>query len=792
MRAKFLYGLLIATMALSLLTVLAAFTFRDTAMQLRWDQLRTQTLNTQLAVVAKDTNNPVFSSSDADRVQDVANVRYVVRRLVATGSLGESRVQVIGLDLAQQERAMPFEVMERSERGVDSGLIVSRAFARDYGLTVDRQVEIDIPQGKLSTYVSAVVGDTGLLGTGERAVVSLATLQRLVGTDKVTSLGLSLVDLSTIQATQDAVHGRLPDTLKVEARFDTAGYESQVGHVQLALSIFSFFSVIMSVFMAASIMRRLQESRRRVLGAQRSLGTSIGRLRGQVLIESWIAFGIALSLGVLAYGPVLNGVFQLIGAPTGRAIPPLVPLLAVTVGFFLVVTAVAAATLRGVVRTPVVALLKGGDDAVLPSFPWRRCVAGVVLSVGVVALHLGDFPLPQTAAALPLLLVALALLLPGVHAAGVGLARALVPARSLQLPLRELGRRGRDHVGLLLLMSLVLCLFSVGTQVTEILRTSVAGVYGDTDVMETSWTRDVTETVCGDPDVTVCIHQVRYDTTYDGKPIEVTGIDGEYGRIAFENSRDGIRDSLAQLQRDPNGILITSTLAKNSGLAVGDDMNVPGIGTRRVLAVIDSIENSGKVQFVNLDAVQAADVRQKQYRNFVQYRVGTDIPAKVTALRERYRAQPFDAQSLVAMRADNEAATGKIFTVIWALFAFTFSVGMVTLVNNLWVGAFRRQTEVATKLSLGLSKRAFVSERFLVGGVLGAIGGVAGVSAGIAMTFLVVRLMNFFVGSARMSFEWTSLAVMVLATAAMTALASAVPAMSMIRRPLVDGIKGGE
>lgn len=155
--------------------------------------------------------------------------------------LRERPVHVMGLDLAEQERALPFSFLSRSTtKDAFEGLLVSDTFSKEHAITIDDAVSIQTERGELAITVTGICEDTGVFSDPNLAVVSIAQMQALFGEDRVSSVGLTLSDLSQVETTNEAVAQRLPETLMVEQRYDVSGYQAYVGTVAMALSIFSF------------------------------------------------------------------------------------------------------------------------------------------------------------------------------------------------------------------------------------------------------------------------------------------------------------------------------------------------------------------------------------------------------------------------------------------------------------------------------------------------------------------------------------------------------------------------
>lgn len=792
-RKKILYILLWLTIALSALTILLTLTFREAAVDLRLEQLRADTLNTQLSILTKSEDKIHFPLSDLGKAAEHPNVKHRIPRLVAGGMLREKPVTLMGLDLPAQAEALPFRIVSQSEtRFVTDGALVSQAFSKAHNLSPDSAIRVETEKGVLEATVHAVCEDTGIFSDENLVIVPIDTLQKLYGKDLVTSVGLTLTDLSQVEKTTVAVAGKLPDTLFVEQRYDVSGYQAYVGTVELALSVFSFFSITMSLLMTISISRRILEERRLQIGVQRSLGTSAARLFVQVLAENLLVLLLAVVTAVLLYSPAMNAIFALIGMP-GAFVSPGLPALLITAGGFVLIGLVSVwLSLRAILGHSIVTLLKGADEGLLKGNGLLRTGTGIFLLALSVILYRLDVEMILTAAGMALFLFAVITLLPVLYRISLAvLVQTAGRIRPLRMPLVEMQRRYTDYAQSILLLVLLLCVLSVSLQLAQVIRNNVASVYGDTDVLVHTYEKGMEEKLRDDKDLKTLIRQERYITRYNDRKLELAGIETDtYRTIAFENSDIGFDRSLERLKAAPDGILITTTLAKNNDLQPGDTLDLKEYGSYTVTGLISSLEMSGDVQFVNIERIRALQLPDKEYRYFLKYTGGVDPDEKAKELNDRHAGIPFSASSLESIRREDAKSTGQIFAMIYALFGLTFVIGLLTLINNLFVSISRQKTPIAVRRSLGLSRRRFVGEQALTGLALGVSGGVLGLLTGTGMAYFVARVMNYFIGAITVTIQWPMLGLILAGTALLCLLATVLPGAQIAGLPVIESIKG--
>lgn len=262
-----------------------------------------------------------------------------VIRLTGLASKGDRTVAVMGLGVEpERERRMSFELKLRvgaylsdlpPAEGED-GVVLGVGLARALGVQPGEVVTLTAltADSTLNAYDMTVVGliSTGLQDLDARFFKThLASAQRLLGTDRVSSL---LVALDDTERTQE-VAARVRDRLAGQPGLAVADWESRAsfyGQVKALYSgIFWFLGgiVFVLVCLAASntllmaILERVRE-----IGTLLALGTSRGQVAAIVILEAlWLGLigaglGNALGLGLAA---AINAAHIKMPPPPGAA-----------------------------------------------------------------------------------------------------------------------------------------------------------------------------------------------------------------------------------------------------------------------------------------------------------------------------------------------------------------------------------------------------------------------------------------------------------------------------------------
>lgn len=292
-----------------------------------------------------------------DTIEGRPHVRAAGASITFSGvaTNGESSASFIGLAVEPaRERRMGMDVKlrgganlpEKDASNGDDRVLLGVGLARALGAVPGDTLAVlaATPDGSLNAIDMIVEGlfTTGLAELDARILkTQVATAQRLLGTDRVTSLIVGLTDTS---ATPDAekdlrrVLAAGPEPLSVVNWEVRAPFYGQVR--ALYAGIFVFLGTIVALLVALSTSNTMLMSvleRVREFGTLLAIGTSRGELARLLIFEAlWLAVfgaiaGSALGLGLVT---VIN-VLKIEMPPPPGAADPLVLALAVTPGDFL-------------------------------------------------------------------------------------------------------------------------------------------------------------------------------------------------------------------------------------------------------------------------------------------------------------------------------------------------------------------------------------------------------------------------------------------------------------------------
>lgn len=661
-----------------------------------------------------------------------------------------------------------------------------------------------------------------LVEGGRVALTDIATFQEFTGLyGLLDRIDLIFKPKATSQDIEDLGRRLLPE---LELRSPSAARDSGTSMIrayQLNLSVLSFASLFVGMFLVYSLVALNVAARRRELAILRSLGASARTLFMLFLCEGML-FGVcgwllAVPLSSLLVKYLLHGVSQTISTlfvrvqVDGLVLSPLE--IAISLGVTLLTAAGAALQpAREAMGVPPKEAMEISQAGVRRRGTIRRlafwalgCIlAGVPLAL---APGVAGVPLPGYAAIL-LLFIGFALLSPWLlERLGQRLAAPLrrlagVPAYLAGRYLRDCGARTAISVGALitavaLFTALVVMIHSFRHTVELWVRQTVSG-----DLFVTTKMGQVNRFRFPIPE-TIVADLKRMDVGADYVPSRRYQMN--YGDFPYEFEAMGMETFLKHggfvwLQGDPQqvqpmlvrgeGVLISEVFATRTGLGIGDTFRTQIEGSRielPVVGVVRDYRTDGGVVFYSWNHFKERfhDPQWSGVRFFFRDR-SPDVGPRVSALRNTLIQRWGDALDMVGGRDLRESVLrifDETFAITTVLLLIALAVAALGITTTLTVMVLERTRQLNTLLAVGGSLRQIRAMIFWEASFLVAAGEAAGLVCGFILSYLLVYVIN------RQSFGWTFLyqvdwgaLAFSLPLIVLTALAAAIPSVRMAFR----------
>ena len=730
----------------------------------------------------------------------------------------------------------PFRSWKAPDRGGDAPapwialmvrpatLLAGTFLARDLGWQAGRTVNLEHARGRIAFEVAGLVASDGLGGAeaGRLAIVDLATFQEFTGRfgevdriDLIVKADISEADLAT-----------LANGLPAGVRLARPGGAKAVGTAmvrayQINLSVLSFASLFVGMFLVYSLVALNAASRRQELAILRAMGAGPERLFalfiGEGAVFGILGWAVAIPISTVLVKHLLAVVSQTISTLFVRVTVERLVLSPVEIGISFVLTvavSVAAAwqparEAMGVAPREIMTQLP--LSVRYPARARRMALAGggCILAVLPLARVPGPPGLPLYGYLATLLLfVGFALLAPwSLRCLG---RRAAVFAKRSRAPfflaaryVRDSGTRTAVSVGALitavaLFCALVIMVHSFRRTVEVWVAQTIAGdlfvaprMAEINNFRDTMIPADMAAVQNLDPAVTRVPHR-RYNLHHEAVPYTLEAMPlgpfFQHGDFVWLRGRpEKIRPALAR----GLGVVVSEVFAHRTGLGPGDRF-VAVIGARRlewpILGVIRDYRTQGGVVFVDLGALTAR-IPDAGWTG-VRFFAGED-PERIEALRQALITACADRLDMVSgteLRASILQVFDETFAVTTVLLLIALAVAALGITTTLTVLILERTRQLNTILAVGGARGQIRRMILTEAGFLVATGEAAGLACGFLLSYLLIYVIN------RQSFGWTFIYRVDWGTLALSlplivavAVLAALPALGQVfrRRPAV-------
>jgi len=257
----------------------------------------------------------------------------------------------------------------------------------------------------------------------------------------------------------------------------------------------------------------------------------------------------------------------------------------------------------------------------------------------------------------------------------------------------------------------------------------------------------------------------------------------------------GDSDEILNQMISQDGVIVSEVLGERLGLQRGDVMSIATPQGLKEFSILgrfyDYATDGGKVV-----------MDQSRYQKFwadheasvfaVYLAPGTDLQEARHTIEEVLGVrQPITTISNGELRAEILDIFDRTFRVTYVLELIALCVAVLGIVNTLITAILERQRELATLRALGASSTQIQKLVFWESGYLAILGAILGVSGGLALSVLLVKVIN------KQSFGWTiqlmipsmTIVEAVCVAAVAGLLAGYIPARWAAKQPIAEGLR---
>lgn len=718
-----------------------------------------RSVNGGAAAAVRATSPLGFDEALYPAVAGAAGIADASPVVSLSARIGDERLTLLGIDMIRAARVAPGLVGVGDDPAAalgDDTIFLSRAALAATGLKTGARVTL-VANGRSAVFT--VAGTLPGAGEDQRlAVADIAGVQWRLG-----RLGrLDRIDLAF--ADEDAGRAALARLLPADATLADAAAQAGQGEAisrayRVNLEMLALVALLTGGFLVFSAQSLAVVRRQRVFALLRTLGLPRGGVLAAVGLEGLAIGVIGAALG-LALGLLLaRGALALLGGDLGAgyfsggarrlSIAP-----AAVIGFFAlgVATALAGSLLpaRLAARAAPAAALKNAGDVVDPRVApaWRPALILLVLGAALAFAPAID--------GLPILgFASMALLLAGGIAGMPWLARALLtlalgrPIASVpwQLALRHVAGAPSEA-------ATALCGIVASTALMIAMATMVTSFRGAVD----SWLGQVLSADL----------YIRSDAGFDpaaqARIARVAGVaDAAFSRqipltlapdrppislIARPMTPDSAAAPLVRTETAPippglTPVWVSEPAARIFGWRAGGELRLPIAGGRRfAIAGVwrDYARQAGAIVIAEPDYNRLTG---DLLRDDASLRLAPGArPAEVATALRRAAAGPVDIAEPATLRRFALQLFDRSFAVTYALEAVAVLVGLAGVAATMSGQTVARRREFGMLRHLGVGRGQILALLGLEGALLGAVGGVAGALLGLALSQVLIHVIN--------------------------------------------------
>ncbi|MGD1986235.1 MAG: FtsX-like permease family protein [Desulfobacterales bacterium] len=703
-------------------------------------------------------------------------------------------------------------------------LILGKPLARRIQRTAGDILYLEHARQKARFRILGLLESSGLsLAEGGRiAITDIATFQEFTGLyGKVDRIDLQLESLATPADLAD-IRQLLPNGIQINP--PTATRESgqkMIRAYQLNLSILSFASLFVGMFLVYSLVALNAASRRHELAILRSTGASAYHVFFTFLAEGAflgiVGWLLAIPLAHFLTKYLLHGVSQTISTLFVRVQVDALSLSVAEVMFSFIVTVgisilAAYQPAREAMKVPPKEALEISQLGMQPRrSPRQLAIGGLICIMLVLPLSrlpaVLDMPLPGYLAIF-LLFVGFALLAPWtLQKISYGLSALLlkrmgVPAYLASRYVRDSGTRTAVSVGALitavaLFAALVIMIHSFRQTVEFWTYETIKGdlfltsKMGEINRFRFAVPQEVMDHLQSHKSEVDILPNRRFFLSYGKFPYEFELLDMQgFLRYASFFWLKGNPDTLRPMLMRGEGVVVSEVFSNRTGLTVGDvfEAQIEESSVKLpILGIVRDYRTQGGVVFYSMAHFNA------QYhpsyvgglRFFFKDRT-QDIDKAVARLRNDIidrMGDKVDMYSGKGLRGAVLRIFDETFAVTTVLLLIALVIAALGIATTLTVLVLERSRQLNTLFAVGASFRQIRSMIFWEAAFLVVIGELAGIICGFMLSYLLVYVVN------RQSFGWTFIysvnwdaLVLSIPLIIMTALAAALPAVKMVFR----------
>lgn len=766
--SKIKYLMISLVFMLSILSGIFSWTFSDLAIKTREEQLRKNTLNTQLSIITRDKNDIFFPKGNIEgKIKDIEEVDEVSPRIGGQATFNDESIVFTGIDINKQSKVYDFNYLEKTEKSFDDDFIlISKNLSDKYYKSVDDYIVLNINNKDYRFKVAGILKEEGSYQSIEEVFISLSKAQEALDqSGKVYSIGITLKELEDIDIIFNSLSNVIDDKLIVEKRYDINDYKSFIDIISISMSIFTIFSIIISVLLCYSTYRSLVYDRIKNIGIYRSLGVSKLGVYISMFLELIFILIPSVILGEIISNIlmkfIINQMFDYsIGFQVEWIKSMIIILIMIAAGLLSMHIAV-----RDILKKNTIELVKG--NITIKQERFAKLKYGFSIVFFIAALIFCNFTsnknnqfldvVAMIALSLSFICIGMTLLV-----VILKLARKFMVKISTKFNIvfQEIEVMIKEMKYSLILIVFIIAIASVSNMLSQIVSNNALNVYKGIDIvfnnLDSYKNEEVEKELSEMKFLDKIVSVNRHSQNIDGREMTLSGIDiNKYSEISFEKYIDINKDAmLKKLDEDKNNIIINKTYAKILNKKVGDKISINTVEGEKdftIAGMVSSFEDKGSVIFFSKESFNK-NFPTDYTSYFLCVKDKSSIDESVNELKKSVEELVrYNISTLEQLQAQNEADNSIIFTLINIVIVMSLAVSIACLMNNLMVNLLKRRTICAIKRTLGMELK-FIRKLITLEGLIMAVSSsILGILLGVVLNKSILKILSYYIGDVEIS-----------------------------------------
>ncbi len=721
-----------------------------------------------------------------------------------TGMALEDYKQTNELVLKQQLSGQSFD---------DRSLIISQKTAEKYGLKVGDSFELKIGEKRRKTIIYGIAFPRGLFaGETENTLglMSFNALSQFLNTDNKPTL--IYIKSNPQQISIDGLLEKLKEAYpKAEVRelIDRKDLAESISWIAQPLLLMTILVTFMSIFIVNSSFKVITIEKLPVIGTFRSIGASKRTMNKVLFLES-MGYGIiggfcAIGLGFLILFVMLK--FLSTGELEGaKAIKMDVGLITCLITFLFSLLVSVVSSMMPILRTgkiPVKDIVLGNTSSYKKKKIRKSIIGMVLLLLSIVLLQFtnGQNVMTLSFLSLTFLIIGVINLLPTLVKWTSGIWQKIFESLFGNVGLLAIKniRTNKNMINSITLITLGVSMLLFIVNISINVQVEVLDFYDKTFKSDMNiWMNNMDQRMARTLEREKGVKGLL--PTYEVSSIKVeewgqeiwwpNAIRGPEYSDYVDLDYMGYKDEILNKVNKGRYIILTQILKDRYDVKEGDKLTIETPDGKRIYTVIgfaNTFMNNGNYALLG-EKYFKMDMKLKAY-NFAYALTDGDSEGVLEELRSKYKPRYLDGRLVSEMKQNNKESNDQMMSMMVAFSVLAVVIGIVGIVNNLFISFIERRQNLAVLRSVGMSRKQIVQMVFLEALALGAIGATVGVTTGWGMTQIAPYILEGMQCPIPLKFITSILWMYIVGAIGVTIMASITPASKSSKLNIIEAIK---